>query len=46
VLAAELDSDGIADFVFHSGHESCEFDTLRMSTPTGWTVAGERGGCE
>ena len=46
VLAAELNADAIADFVIHSGQESCELDTLWMSTPTGWTAVASRGGCE
>lgn len=45
-LAAELDSDGIADFIVHTGGEGCVYRTLWMSAPTGWVDVARDGECE
>lgn len=45
-LAADLNADGVADFIVHTGHESCEDDSLYLSSPNGWTVVAFSYGCE
>jgi hypothetical protein len=44
-LAADLDADGLTDFLVHTGSESCEEDTLWLSGPEGWTAVAVSGGC-
>lgn len=44
-LAADLNEDGVTDFVIHTGSESCETDTLWMSEADGWVAVARRTGC-
>lgn len=45
-FAGDLNRDGLADFVIHSGQESCEEDSLYLSSPAGWQLAAGSSGCE
>jgi hypothetical protein len=45
LLAAQLDEDGVADFILRTMGEACEANTLWMSRPDGWASVATFGGC-